>query len=561
MRQEGDEGDEGDEGEKGDGGDRERDFPAPTAPPSGRRLRARPHALFPRAAGSGPEDRDIQFVGLQRKYSPAAAKKAGFKVEYCPREFPADELTDWAAVYELFGGGAYKVCAKDSSRHILCWAPHGEGNWYVMSGRSKPLADEVEEEEEAPPPPPQHQAPAAAPAPPAAPALDIGALLLGMFKMQEAAAARHQEMMIAFMRPRAAAETPAAAVDPFAGLKLGVDIMATKAAQQPVAAPAASAASVDPLEQTRAHIKLAQELQGLAPAGAGGGTGDVAEIGALMTGFSGMMQNLKSNEAVQPQAAQATVLIDGRWLTEKQAVAEYSRRMAGPPLTPAPAPPLAPAPLAPALAPAPLAPALAPAPLAPAPAPAPLALAPLAPAPLAPAPLAPASDDVDLVIARLADPAFAARLDARLAAVRAAQPPVALSAAPSSSGGSTSAAAPAAEAAPAAPAPASPRSSSSAGPTAAATPTAVKPGGALASVPPELIGHVADLDPAQFTALAKMHPDAIAQSVRGLPGMDDAKASKFGEAIGALPPAAMSFLAEHLPAEARKFLGMNGAAK
>lgn len=75
-------------------------------------------------------------------------------------------------------------------------------------------------------------------------------------------------------------------------------------------------------------------------------------------------------------------------------------------------------------------------------------------------------------------------------------------------------------------------------------------------MPRELVGHVATLDPGQFVALAKMHPDAIARSVRGLQGMDDEKARNFGEAIGNLPTEALPLLSQALPAEARKFLGL-----
>jgi hypothetical protein len=75
-------------------------------------------------------------------------------------------------------------------------------------------------------------------------------------------------------------------------------------------------------------------------------------------------------------------------------------------------------------------------------------------------------------------------------------------------------------------------------------------------MPPELVGHVAALDAGQFSALAGMHPEAIAHSVRGLPGMDDAKAKDFGEAMGHLPPAALGFLSRAIPEEARKFLGL-----
>ncbi len=73
-------------------------------------------------------------------------------------------------------------------------------------------------------------------------------------------------------------------------------------------------------------------------------------------------------------------------------------------------------------------------------------------------------------------------------------------------------------------------------------------------MPRELVGHVANLDPGQFIALARMHPGAIAQSVRALPGMDDEKARMFGEAFGNLPPQAIGLLSTALPAEARKMI-------
>jgi hypothetical protein len=82
---------------------------------------------------------------------------------------------------------------------------------------------------------------------------------------------------------------------------------------------------------------------------------------------------------------------------------------------------------------------------------------------------------------------------------------------------------------------------------------------ALAAIPRELIGHVAGLDPGQLQALTRMHPQVIAQSVRGLAGMDDAKATAFGEAIGNMQPSAVPVLALALLAEAAASVGADGA--
>src|SRR5262249_36001423 len=105
------------------------------------------------------------------------------------------------------------------------------------------------------------------------------------------------------------------------------------------------------------------------------------------------------------------------------------------------------------------------------------------------------------------------------------------------------------------PQPASPVPVSSGTPSPSSTAEASPLTAAFASVPREILGHVADLSPPQFVALARMEPDAIAHSVRGLPGMDDEKARMFGEAIGHLPPDALPMLSMTFPTEARRFLG------
>jgi hypothetical protein len=148
----------------------------------------RPHALFPRPPGSGPEDRDIRWIGIRRKLPPKAGKGCN-DFEHCPHDFPADELPDWAAVHKRFGGGAYKVCAKDSQHRILCWSSEGHKGWYVMDGRSKPLCEEEDDDDEVrhvPLPAPAVPAPAAAPVPVAEPpSMDTVAFLLQVIGTQQ----------------------------------------------------------------------------------------------------------------------------------------------------------------------------------------------------------------------------------------------------------------------------------------------------------------------------------------------------------------------------------------
>ena len=328
----------------------------------------RPHALFPRASGSEPENRDIRFVGIQRKLAPADAKKAGHKIEHSPRDFPADELPDWAAVFDLFGGGAYKVCAKDGHGCILCWAPGGDRAWYVMSGRSKPLAEE--DEEEAPIPP-------SAPAPAAPPAPDMSALMLAFAKTNSDAVDRLMQMAQNFMDrqmqmseqvttrliallnrpdPRSATGPPA---DLLEGVKLGADIARAAQAASPPAPP------VDHFEYMRGTIALLKDVQTLTPTASG--SSDMAQMGTMITN---VVTNLKAGSARQEAATPAPTpqpemfLIAGRWLTQKAAIEEYSRLMAGlppfAPVTSAPAAHLAPATFDPALVASPLVAAAAP---------------------------------------------------------------------------------------------------------------------------------------------------------------------------------------------------------
>lgn len=504
-------------------------------PPSGPRVKPRPHALFPREPGAGEEDRDIYYIAIQRKLPPAEAKRVGTKIEYAPKDFLADELPDWSAIYAAFGGGMYKVAAKNRGGKIHCWAPLGEGNWHYMAGRSKPLAaeDEMPEEETVPAAP-------AEPPPPQTPALDLGALLLGVMKMQQDAADRQASMtnqILAALLHREDHAAPAAAmVDPLAGVKLGVEV--SKAAQ-PAVAPA-PAAAVDPLAQMRGTIELVKQVQSLTPAASGGGSGgaaEAAEVSTIFNGLTSLVNGLKTSQPApepQPPAAQTKVLINGRLLTTEQAALEYSRLSAGPPVTP----PVFSA----GAAPPPQAPAVTSAPV--------VASAVASPPQdemraVVSAP-APAEIDVDEVLDRLRDPVFAEKLRARVESAQAAAVAQA-SPAPASSPRSAE---------PAAPPPSATLSSNVApsppGPPAVASPVTAT----LAMMPRELVGHLAELDPTQFVALARMHPEAIVQSVRGLPGMDEEKARMFGEAMGALPPEALPLLSRALPAEAKRVVGV-----
>lgn len=339
----------------------------------------RPHALFPRAPGTGPEDRDIRWIGIWRKLSPAEALRAGFAIERSTRDYPADEILDWASIYERFGGGAYRVCAKDRKHRILCWASDGDESdekWHFMSGRSKPLSHEDEEEDDdafVPSTAPiatrraahlqrvpvartierTSNESASAASVSSAPATHVHALMQAQveavqlhMQIQAAAADRQMEMMmkmsqdtmalvVALLSKRRQSEAAApSSPDPLEAVRLGMEIAK---AQQAVAMPAPQP---HPLEQLRTTIALMKDMRVLAPPSARSAPSDITdfqtEIDKLV---GGLKAGLAPEMTVAAEGSQrpAVVLIDGRCLTIEAAAAEYARLMGEQPVeTPAP---------------------------------------------------------------------------------------------------------------------------------------------------------------------------------------------------------------------------------
>jgi hypothetical protein len=314
--------------------------------------------LFPRA----PEDRDIRWIGIWRK-------RVGRPIERCPKDFPADELPDWAAIRERFGGGGYRVCAKNRKHRIICWDSGGMDTWLYMSGRSKPLSDEDDDEEDAavPRPAPAALAPPAppAPAPTAPPATDVGALMqMEMQKQMEVAdrltrmqaedADRRMCMMVKMSETSTAlflavlnrekhheAAAPPAP-DPLEAIRLGVELTKAQQATTPSAPPA------DPIAQVRAQIAMMKEMGVLTPARARSASSDTAEVQTVMDDLVAKVKAASATGvASTAQASQqpTMVIINGRCLTLEAAADEYARLMAG---TLAPDAPLAPPVVAPA---------------------------------------------------------------------------------------------------------------------------------------------------------------------------------------------------------------------
>jgi hypothetical protein len=366
----------------------------PGEPP---RARApRPHQLFP-PLGSEPAARDIQSIGIRRK-------RADGVIEYCPRDVPADELPDWLAVLRRFGGGAYRVSAKDSTGRIVAWAPNDDfyGRWFCMTGRPKPLREDEEEEAPAPSPAPAAPtratlpaaptralpaapapvalpaapAPVALPAPPAPaapPAIDVGALMLVVQKFQNDAADRLMQMqndaadrlmrmqndaadrlvqtltrenelltriIVTLLTQREAPPATAPQPDLLAAVMLGVEIGKGQAAAPP------APPTVDPYAQARSVIALVRDIRTLVPAHAANGASDVAQVKTM---FADLVTRLKAGPATTEEAAHGeapqgptTVLYDGRYLTANAAAEEYARAGAGqPPLASATSDPAA----------------------------------------------------------------------------------------------------------------------------------------------------------------------------------------------------------------------------
>jgi hypothetical protein len=88
----------------------------------------RAHALFP---CNGPETRDIHWIAVQRKEPDGSRVYSG--------NFHRDELATWADVQARFGGGSYKVIAKDRRGVALAWCPSKTGAWFTLPGKPRPL--------------------------------------------------------------------------------------------------------------------------------------------------------------------------------------------------------------------------------------------------------------------------------------------------------------------------------------------------------------------------------------------------------------------------------------
>jgi hypothetical protein len=310
----------------------------------------RRHALFPRAPSSGPEDRDIRWIGIWRKLPPEE-QQPGRTIERCARDYPADEILNWASIYERFGGGAYRVCAKDRKHRIICWASDGDDKWHFMSGCSYPLSD-ADDEDDAPiarlarpamasaaplapavPPAPTPAAPPT-PAPTATPAMDAVALMQMMMRMQRETADRQMEMMMKMSegttalvlavlsrREHHGAAAPPAH-DPLEAVRLGVELAQRATAQTPAPAPTTA-----PIAYQRATIALMKEMGMLTPPPARSAASDVAEV---QTVFNDLLAKVKAGSAMDAaapvQASQhpAVVVIGGRCLTVDAAAAEYA---------------------------------------------------------------------------------------------------------------------------------------------------------------------------------------------------------------------------------------------
>ena len=90
-----------------------------------------PHPLLPSEA-EGSESRDIYFIEFRRRRSDGG-------IDVLCEDFPLSEVQSWAEVVRPWGGGEYKVIAKDKNHHIVAWFPKANGEWIQVDGESKPF--------------------------------------------------------------------------------------------------------------------------------------------------------------------------------------------------------------------------------------------------------------------------------------------------------------------------------------------------------------------------------------------------------------------------------------
>ena len=116
-------------------------LPEPVAPVSGERPEIGGATPLPAAAGpfrvhelfpcTGPEMRPIHWIAVQRKEPDGT-------VAYSDN-FHRDELATWADVQARFGGGSYKVLARDRRSRAIAYCPSKTGAWITLPGESRPL--------------------------------------------------------------------------------------------------------------------------------------------------------------------------------------------------------------------------------------------------------------------------------------------------------------------------------------------------------------------------------------------------------------------------------------
>lgn len=134
-----------------------------------------PHPLFP-----ADDDGDVPSVGYIHVTRHGAQGQ-----QWCARLFAASELSDLAAVHELFGGGLYELIARDPSNKKIVARVR-----YSLEGRARPLNPEPTPEPTAQQPQQQQST-------------DLLPLMLQWMQAQQSAAAeagrQQTQLMLAMM--------------------------------------------------------------------------------------------------------------------------------------------------------------------------------------------------------------------------------------------------------------------------------------------------------------------------------------------------------------------------
>jgi hypothetical protein len=92
----------------------------------------RHHPLFPQASDAPARDRELAWIHITRRRDDGT-------IERHPRKFLAGELQSWQDVYDICGGGDYRLVATDSVPHFAAFYPPRQCEFHTLTGPQRPF--------------------------------------------------------------------------------------------------------------------------------------------------------------------------------------------------------------------------------------------------------------------------------------------------------------------------------------------------------------------------------------------------------------------------------------